>query len=211
MAKVTISEALKDEILMKFKEESKVIFRQIYSLEENPNKGKLLGNVGGIVIKEIKYKNFRFYFITDGYKLKVMDESALTDLLMRFVRMSDKLVVLDYKTRGYALKEDTAEHYRLQQNVYNFLLRKNGYQTEDFFFLLFYVPREVMETGEVIFDTELVKMKVDIKMAENAWKKALKLLSGDCPKKSCEWYKIIYKTLSLPSGERTIIPSFSSR
>ena len=187
MAKVTISEALKDEILMKFKEESKVIFRQIYSLEENPNKGKLLGNVGGIVIKEIKYKNFRFYFITDGYKLKVMDESALTDLLMRFVRMSDKLVVLDYKTRGYALKEDTAEHYRLQQNVYNFLLRKNGYQTEDFFFLLFYVPREVMETGEVIFDTELVKMKVDIKMAENAWKKALKLLSGDCPKKSCEW------------------------
>ena len=116
-----------------------------------------------------------------------MDESALTDLLMRFVRMSDKLVVLDYKTRGYALKEDTAEHYRLQQNVYNFLLRKNGYQTEDFFFLLFYVPREVMETGEVIFDTELVKMKVDIKMAENAWKKALKLLSGDCPKKSCEW------------------------
>jgi len=187
MAKVTISEALKDEILKKFKEESKVIFRQIYSLEENPNKGKLLGNVGGIVIKEIKYKNFRFYFITDGYKLKVMDESALTDLLMRFVRMSDKLVVLDYKTRGYALKEDTAEHYRLQQNVYNFLLRKNGYQTEDFFFLLFYVPREVMETGEVIFDTELVKMKVDIKMAENAWKKALKLLSGDCPKKSCEW------------------------
>ena|SRR3989344_5269553 len=90
MAKVTISEALKDEILKKFKEESKVIFRQIYSLEENPNKGKLLGNVGGIVIKEIKYKNFRFYFITDGYKLKVMDESALTDLLMRFVRMSDK-------------------------------------------------------------------------------------------------------------------------
>src|SRR3989344_813337 len=187
MAKVTISEALKDEILKKFKEESKVIFRQIYSLEENPNKGKLLGNVGGIVIKEIKYKNFRFYFITDGYKLKVMDESALTDLLMRFVRMSDKLVVLDYKTRGYALKEDTAEHYRLQQNVYNFLLRKNGYQTEDFFFLLFYVPKEVMETGEVIFDTELVKMKVDVKMAENAWKKALKLLSGDCPKKSCEW------------------------
>ena len=32
-----------------------------------------------------------------------------------------KLIVLDYKTRGYALKEDTAEHYRLQQNVYNFL------------------------------------------------------------------------------------------
>jgi hypothetical protein len=100
-----------------------------------------------------------------------------------------KLIVLDYKTRGYALKEDTAEHYRLQQNIYNFLLRKNGYETEDFFFLLFYVPKEVNETGEVIFDTELVKMKVDIKMAEKAWKDALKLLKGDCPTKCCEWCK----------------------
>ena len=98
-----------------------------------------------------------------------------------------KLIVLDYKTRGYAVKEDTAEHYRLQQNVYNFLLRKNGYKTEDYFFLLFYVPKEVMATGEVIFDTELVKMKVNISMAEKAWKDALKLLNGDCPKKSCDW------------------------
>ena len=29
-------------------------------------------------------------------------------------------------------------------------------------------------------------MKVDIEMAEDAWKKVLKLLDGDCPKKSCE-------------------------
>lgn len=98
-----------------------------------------------------------------------------------------KLVVLDYKTRGYALKEDTAEHYRLQQNIYNFLLRKNGYDTENYFFLLFYVPKEVMATGEVIFDTSLVKMKVDVKMAEKVWKKALKLLNEECPEKCCEW------------------------
>jgi len=98
-----------------------------------------------------------------------------------------KLIVLDYKTRGYPVKDDTAEHYRLQQNIYNFLLRKNGYQTEDYFFLLFYVPREVMVTGEVIFDTELVKMKVDVDMAEKAWKKALKLLNSECPKKGCDW------------------------
>ena len=90
MAKVSISESLKNEILKKFKEESKIIFRQMYSLAENPHKGKSLGRVGGIVIKEIKYNSFRFYFITDGYKLKIMDESKLIDLLIRFVRMSDK-------------------------------------------------------------------------------------------------------------------------
>ena len=90
MAKVSIAETLKDEILKKFKEESKIIFRHIYSLGDNPHKGKPLGQVGGIVIKELKYKNFRFYFITDGFKLKIMDDSRLVDLLIRFVRMSDK-------------------------------------------------------------------------------------------------------------------------
>ena len=101
------------------------------------------------------------------------------------LKKGDKLIVLDYKTRGYALKDDTAEHYRLQQNVYNFLLRKNGYETEDYFFLLFYVPNKVTKTGEVIFDTTLVKMDVDVKMAEKTWKKTLKLLDGDCPSKYC--------------------------
>lgn len=90
MARVTIAESLKNEILKKFKEESKIIFKQMNSLAENPHKGKELGHVGGIVIKELRYKNFRFYFITDGYKLKIMDESKLIDLLIRFVRMSDK-------------------------------------------------------------------------------------------------------------------------
>jgi hypothetical protein len=98
-----------------------------------------------------------------------------------------KLIVLDYKTRGYPLKEDTAEHYRLQQNVYNFLLRKNGYKTEDYFFLLFYIPSKVTDSGKIIFNTELVKMKVDVGMAEKMWKKALKLLNGECPSEKCEW------------------------
>ncbi|MFH0711889.1 MAG: PD-(D/E)XK nuclease family protein [archaeon] len=108
---------------------------------------------------------------------------AVDNILMK----GKKLIVLDYKTRGYAVKDDTAEHYRLQQNVYNFLLRKNGYETEDYFFLLFYVPKEVLSTGEVIFDSELVKMKVDVEVAEDEWKSAIKLLNSDCPTKSCEW------------------------
>ena len=90
MAQVTILDTLKNEILKKFKGESKIIFKQMHSLGEFPHKGKSLGHIGGIVIKELRYKSFRFYFITDGYKLKIMDESKLVDLLIRFVRMSDK-------------------------------------------------------------------------------------------------------------------------
>src|SRR3990167_9464673 len=96
-----------------------------------------------------------------------------------------KLIVLDYKTRGFALKEDTAEHYQNQLDTYNFLLRKNNYETEDYAFLLFYVPKEVLETGEVLFDTHLVKMKVNVKNAEKIFTKAINLLENDCPKKAC--------------------------
>ena len=90
MAKVEIVRSLFEEIQKKFKGEAHKIIDLLETLEKNPEKGKELGTVGGIVIKEIRYKNFRFYFITDGYKLKIMDEAYLVDLLIRFVRMSDK-------------------------------------------------------------------------------------------------------------------------
>ena len=86
-----------------------------------------------------------------------------------------KLIVLDYKTRGYPLKEDTAAHYQKRLDIYCYLLQKNGYDVEDFGFLLFYVPSEVLEGGEVVFDTTLVKMKTDVGRAERLWKKALKM------------------------------------
>ena len=90
MAKVEIVLSLFEEIQRKFNGEAHKVIDLMETLEDNPHKGKLLSNVGGIVIKEVKYKNFRFYFITDGYKLKIMDKEKLVDLLIRFVRMSDK-------------------------------------------------------------------------------------------------------------------------
>ena len=103
------------------------------------------------------------------------------------LQKGDKLIVLDYKTRGYPVKEDTADHYQNQLDIYNLLLRKNGYETEDFAFLLFYVPKEVTETGEVIFDTELVKREIDVNNAENIFQRAIEILNDECPEKGCEW------------------------
>lgn len=134
---------------------------------------------------EDKLKIWRSNF--SGISWKDKQGNELHGAVDNILTHGKKLVVLDYKTRGFPLKEDTAEHYRLQQNIYNFLLRKNGYETEDYFYLLFYVPKHVTDTGEVVFDTELVKMDVDVKMAENTWKNALKLLNSDCPSKCCEW------------------------
>jgi hypothetical protein len=90
MAKVEIIRSLFEVIKKKFKGEAHKIIDLLETLEDNPKKGKLLGNVGGIVIKEIKYKSFRFYFITEGHKLKMFDKESLIDLLIKFVRMSNK-------------------------------------------------------------------------------------------------------------------------
>jgi len=91
MAKVRIIRSLALEIKKKFsKTEANKIIDLLYTLEENPHKGKLLVNVTGIVIKELRYKGFRFYFIADGHKLKILSKEDLTDLLLKFVRMSDK-------------------------------------------------------------------------------------------------------------------------
>lgn len=91
MAKIEIAESLTREIIRKFNQkQANEIIDLLYTLEEHPQKGKLLGTVGGIVIKELKYEGFRFFFITDGFTLRCMDEEKLADLLLRFVRMSDK-------------------------------------------------------------------------------------------------------------------------
>jgi len=90
MARVIITKRLEDEINKKFKKESVNIFELLYSLKEFPNKGKIVGQVGGIVIKEIKYRAFRFYFITEGFKIKLLGRGEVIDLLIKFIRMSDK-------------------------------------------------------------------------------------------------------------------------
>jgi hypothetical protein len=90
MAKVEIELSLIEEIEKKFKGEAHEVIDLLESLETSPHKGKLLSQVGSIQIKEIRYNSFRFYFIVDGYLLKVLDERQLLNLLIRFVAMSDK-------------------------------------------------------------------------------------------------------------------------
>jgi hypothetical protein len=108
---------------------------------------------------------------------------AIDNLLLN----KNKLIVLDYKTRGFPLKNNTPERYQTQLDIYNLLLRKNGFETEDYSFLLFYIPKEVLETGEIVFDSILVKRNVNPTNAETLFKKSINLLNSECPKESCEW------------------------
>ena len=112
----------------------------------------------------------------------ILLHGAIDNLLIK----GKKLIVLDYKTRGFPVKEDTHEHYINQMDLYNFLLRENGYETEDYTYLLFYHPNRVNGTGEVVFNTDLIKIKTDPKRGEKVFKQAIKILQGNVPKASKE-------------------------
>jgi CRISPR/Cas system-associated exonuclease Cas4 (RecB family) len=146
---------------------------------------KLFDDKAKLDIWRSNFKGIQYKDKTSGILLR----GAVDNLLQK----GKKLIVLDYKTRGYPLKKDTHEHYITQMDIYNFLLRKNGYDTADYTYLLFYYPREVTDTGEVVFDTKLIKIKTDPKRGEKIFKKAIKLLqSGDPPEadKECKYCKL---------------------
>ena len=91
MAKVVFTEFFVETLKKKFSEkEGNEILDLLETLEENPRKGKGLAAVGKVIIKEMRYNKFRFYFITDGYKIKFLKSEELKDLVIKFVRMSDK-------------------------------------------------------------------------------------------------------------------------
>lgn len=124
-------------------------------------------------------------------KSGIMLHGAIDNLLVK----GKKLIVLDYKTRGFPLKEDTHTHYQTQMDLYNFLLRKNGFDTEEYTYLLFYHPNKVMDDGEVLFNTDLVKIKTSAENGEKVLLQAIKVIKGEVPESSdkCEFCKWVNK------------------
>ncbi len=98
-----------------------------------------------------------------------------------------KLIVLDYKTRGTPIDPKKQPEYSGSQlNIYNFLLRKLGYQTEDSSFLLFYHPTVATEgvdanITEVSFKLERVAMQISVEDAAALHYRAVSVLEGKLP------------------------------
>jgi hypothetical protein len=126
-----------------------------------------------------------------GIRWKDGHENTLMGAIDNLLQKGDKLIVLDYKTRGYPPKEDTHSYYQHQMDIYNFLLRKNGFETEEYSYLLFYHPDKVTASGEVIFHKDLIKVPSEPKNAEKLFERALEVLGKGCPEETCEWCKNI--------------------
>ena len=86
---------------------------------EGKLEGKLFGDIGKLDVWRNCFKGLEYFDGKSGIGLR----GALDDL---FVTGDGFHVPLDFKTRGYPLKEDTHEHYQDQMNIYSFLLEENG-------------------------------------------------------------------------------------
>jgi len=83
-------------------------------------------------------------------------------------------------------------------DIYNFLLRKNGWKTEDYAYLIFYHPLKVREQGDVVFNVDLVRMEISVENAMRIFRAALDLLEGEMPEpaEDCEYCKWVDKCKS---------------
>lgn len=93
----------------------------------------------------------------------------------------DYYIPVDYKTRGFDLKEDSTSYYQTQLDCYAFLLEKSGYPTPSFGYLIYYIPKKVEENGLIKFRIEPQKMETNPQRAYEVFAKALQLIANPAP------------------------------
>ena len=91
MIKVIIENSLVKKLEKKFnKKELKELKELFLSLQTNPFQGDFLYSFGNFVLKEKKYKSFRFYFLHSKKLLIIKDANQLQEEIIRFIEMSKK-------------------------------------------------------------------------------------------------------------------------
>lgn len=129
-----------------------------------------------------EWRNYR-----QGLKYIDSEGNMLRGMVDEILEREGKLIVLDFKTRGYPCKEDTHTYYQNQLNIYNFLLRNAaGMKTEDYAYLLFYYPDKVNSNGDVHFKTELKRVNTSAADGEKLFTDAIQLLKSEMPEANPE-------------------------
>ena len=119
-----------------------------------------------------KFRNWRTFKFEEEDALMY---GAMDDCLKK----DDFIIPLDFKTRGFDLKEDSTDYYQNQLDCYALMLEKNGYKQPGYAYLVYYIPIEVKEEGKVEFKIEIKKMEVDPSRAYKTYRDAVELLKKE--------------------------------
>jgi len=142
---------------------------------------------------------------------------ALDDLLQD---KDNRVAPLDYKTRGYPIKEDSHKYYITQMNCYALMLSEGPTQLElnGKAYLVFYSPRSIISeekpigTNIALSDwlVEVVELKIDIEAARKLVRDAVDCLQSAIPwaARDCEQCKYIEDRIDMlrdmkKAGEKT--------
>jgi len=143
-----------------------------------------------------KWRNWR-----TGLTFVDNDGSKLLGALDECVVVDGVYIPIDYKTRGYDLKEDSTSYYTFQMSCYNFLLNKNGYKVSDSAYLVFYIPLEFQDEGVVHFNIEVKRVKTfPLEKVYSVFRNALSILSQKNPPeagKSCKFCSWAFRVTTL--------------
>lgn len=88
---------------------------------------------------------------------------------------------VDFKTRGWVIKDDSHRHYEHQLDLYAWLFERLGKKTSGQGVLLFFSPVTYEGEGRVQFRIEPVAMKTDPKRADTLLARAATILGQDEP------------------------------
>lgn len=153
-------------------------------------------------LKLNKWRNWKstnlVYDLGDGNSV-----SGMIDELM----MNDGLaVVSDYKTRGYAYKnpQDALKYYQTQMDCYGLMCEGYGMKVYKTGYLIYYVPKLVMENGTVQFDISTIPVPINTDHAKEVCEKAINCLESEIiPARSleCEYCSYVLLRSDLSPGK----------
>ena len=155
---------------------------------------EIAGKVSGRLVDNQElldsWRNWRQGLVFNDLKLEATLTGALDDCLMD----DGYFIPLDYKTRGAAPKEGASEqYYQTQLDTYVLLLQKNGYQTREFAYLVYYYPDKITASHSVKFNVDVVRIETDGQRAYKIFSDAVQCLKGPIPQSHtdcgfCAWY-----------------------
>jgi hypothetical protein len=128
----------------------------------------------GLLDKWRSWKTGLRFVDSDGNELfGALDECLITD---------NVYIPVDYKTRGFELKEDSTSYYILQMSCYNFLLGKNSYPVSSYAYLLYYILADLGKAGLAKFKIELRRVETfPLDKVYRIFRDAIDVLSAAAP------------------------------
>ncbi len=126
--------------------------------------------------------------------------ASLRGLLDDCLTADGRYAPLDYKTKGFAPKEDAHKWNQHQLDIYTLLLEENGYPTVDYGYLIFYHPIHAREGGLIQFEITPRKVTTSKAAAKKLLADAVGLIRGPAPprRETCEYCRWGRDTISEP-------------